>query len=413
MFARGWRITLVALVALALFIGVIAFVVAPKVFPKERIAIPASKVRPQLQVSHESAFFLAPDGSLWVWGNEKSFVKMPSDVPQRVGVERNWRQVAHRFSLAAALKADGSLWTWPNVYGLNAAELAEGGRATAREPKQLGRDKDWAELSAGASHAVALKRDGTLWTWGQNDRGQVGDGTRENRKEPVLINQERDWKAITASHFNSYALKGDGTIWGWGIGMPTKDLESDVLEPRPIDLGTNWAAMSAGDYHLVAIKRDGTLWLLGHNANIAAPDFGGRSASNFVQVGRDTNWLAIFSGANSFLAQKRDGSWWGCGENSHGELGRRNDFNVKSPTALTLVFEPWALDAGGTRTLLLTGDGTLWIWGKPLGPDDAGLGAKLKKAINTAGTKVGLKRLFSGPPQHRPDPVKVWEVPVE
>jgi alpha-tubulin suppressor-like RCC1 family protein len=44
-----------------------------------------------------------------------------------------------------------------------------------------------------------------------------------------------------------------------------------------------------------------------------------------------------------------------------------------------LVFEPWALDAGGTRTLLLTGDGTLWIWGKPLGPEDAGLGAKVEK----------------------------------
>jgi alpha-tubulin suppressor-like RCC1 family protein len=364
-------------------------------------------------VSYTSAFFLAPDGSLWVCGKEVSFVKTPTDVPQRIGGGRDWRQVAHRFNLAAALKADGSLWTWPHVYGLNANELVEGSRATAREPKQLGRDKDWKELSAGASHAVALKRDGTLWAWGQNDRGQVGDGTRENRKEPVRISEARDWRAITASHFNGYALKGDGTIWGWGIGMQTKDKESDVLEPGSIDEGTNWVAMSAGDYHLVATKRDGTLWLLGHNADVAAPDFGARSTSNFVQVGRDTNWVGVYSGANSFLARKRDGSWWGCGQNSHGELGIRNDSDVKSPTALPLVFEPWALDAGGTRTVLLTGDGALWIWGKPLGPEDAGLGAKLKRLINTVGSKAGLKRIFREPPQHRPDPVKIWEAPVE
>jgi len=61
--------------------------------------------------------------------------------------------------------------------------------------------------------------------------------------------------------------------------------------------------------------------------------------------------------------------------------------------------------------LLLTGDGALWIWGKPLGPEDAGLGAKLKKLINTTGMKVGLKRVFREPPQHRPDPVKAWEAP--
>ncbi len=401
---------MVALVVLGLFVGVVAIIVAPKTFPKKPIAIPVSKVRPQLQVSYTTALFLAPDGSLWVWGNEKSFVKTPTHVPQRVGREDNWRQVAHRFNLAAALKADGSLWTWPHAHGLN-TNLMDGGKATAREPKQLGQDKDWAELSAGASHAVALKRDGTLWAWGQNDRGQVGDDTRENRKEPVVVSGARDWKAIAASHFNSYALKGDGTIWGWGIGMQTRDNEGDVLQPRPIDPGTNWVAMSAGDYHLIATKRDGTLWLLGHNAGIAAPDFGARHTSNFVQVGQDTNWAGAYSGANSFLARKRDGSWWGSGQNHQGELGMLNPTDVNSPTALPLAFEPWALDAGGTRTVLLTGDGALWIWGKPLGPEDAGLGPKLKKLINTAGRKVGVKRVFREPPQHRPDPVKVWEAP--
>ena len=301
MFARGLRITVIALVAGGLLVGVIAFIVPPKPFPKTLIPIPASKVRSQLQVSDTSAFFLAPDGSLWVWGNEKSFVTTPTHIPQRVGTELDWKQVAHRSTLAAALKDDGSLWTWLRVHSLNPNQLVDAAGATAREPRRLGRDKDWAALCAGASHALALKRDGTLWAWGQNDRGQVGDGTRENRKEPVVISQARDWKAISASAFNSYALKADGTIWGWGMGMQIKETEVDVLEPGPIDPGINWVALSAGDYHLVATKGDGTLWLLGYNADVAAADFAARRTSNFVQVGRDTNWLGAYSGLTAFL----------------------------------------------------------------------------------------------------------------
>jgi alpha-tubulin suppressor-like RCC1 family protein len=405
MLARRWRIAWIVLLIVAAIIVLPAVLVDAPRFPTQPIKIPASKVQPQLQVSYTSAFLLAPDGSLWTWGEGSSlFLQRPTIVPQQVGRETDWKHVTHRFVLAAALKTNGTLWTWP--YGKpGASNNPPGG---VREPIQLGLDNDWTNVAAGASHALALKRDGTLWAWGQNDRGQVGDGTRVDRKEPVRISDARNWKTISAGHFNSYALKGDGTLWGWGIAIPTSARENDALEARLIDRGTNWMAMSSGDYHLVAIKTDGTLWLLGHNAGAAAPDCGAQNTTNFIQVGADTNWVAVYSGGNNFLARKRDGSWWGCGENSRGELGLRTKFSAGRPTALPISFEPWAIDTSGGRTVVLLGDGTLWLWGDPFGPKEAGLGAKLKKLINTAAQKIGWGTIFLSTPVHRPDPILIW-----
>ena len=48
-------------------------------------------------------------------------------------------------------------------------------------------DHKWISIGAGYFHTVALKSDGTLWTWGLNEYGRLGDGTTEERHSPIQI----------------------------------------------------------------------------------------------------------------------------------------------------------------------------------------------------------------------------------
>ena len=57
---------------------------------------------------------------------------------------------------------------------------------------------DWAYVSAGDSHTVAIRTDGTLWAWGQNYYGQLGDGTTTDRNAPVQIGTDDDWAYVSA-----------------------------------------------------------------------------------------------------------------------------------------------------------------------------------------------------------------------
>jgi alpha-tubulin suppressor-like RCC1 family protein len=125
-----------------------------------------------------------------------------------------------------------------------------------------------AQVSAGDSHTVVVKTDGTLWAWGNNDYGRLGDGTTESKSSPVQIGAEKHWQAAAAGGLHTVALKTDGSLWVWGnnnskqLGTGTTDNESSPVRIGP---GTDWHAVAAGESHTVALKTDGSLWAWGGN----------------------------------------------------------------------------------------------------------------------------------------------------
>jgi alpha-tubulin suppressor-like RCC1 family protein len=63
---------------------------------------------------------------------------------------------------------------------------------------------------------LALRKDGTVWAWGGNDKGQLGDGTTTGRATPVQVSGLTGVTAMAAGYSHSLALRGDGTVWCWG-----------------------------------------------------------------------------------------------------------------------------------------------------------------------------------------------------
>ena len=120
--------------------------------------------------------------------------------------------------------------------------------------------------------AMATKTDGTLWTWGYNAVGQLGINNAVQTSSPTQI-PGTNWKALTPGrqglmYVSGGALKTDGTLWTWGYnenGQLGLNDRTSYSSPMQIP-GTTWEDVSSGSYAMSATKTDGTLWMWGDNS---------------------------------------------------------------------------------------------------------------------------------------------------
>lgn len=87
------------------------------------------------------------------------------------------------------------------------------------------------EIAGGGLHSLALKSDGTVWSWGQNVLGQLGNGTTLQSDVPIPVNNLSLITAIVGGDAHSVALKSDGTVWAWG-GNPVGQLGNGTDLPH-------------------------------------------------------------------------------------------------------------------------------------------------------------------------------------
>jgi alpha-tubulin suppressor-like RCC1 family protein len=117
-----------------------------------------------------------------------------------------WCAVSVNAYVSNAIKTDGTLWTWGcNFYG----NLGDGTTTNRSSPGTVaGGGTNWCAVSVGSNYSVAIKTDGTVWTWGLSDCGALGDGTLTNRSSPTTIlgGSLVPWTMVSAGGNHGLAL---------------------------------------------------------------------------------------------------------------------------------------------------------------------------------------------------------------
>ena len=284
----------------------------------------------------------------------------------QIGTDTNWARVSAGDVHTVAIGANGALWAWGNN---NSGQLGDSTNNPSLRPKQIGPATTWASISAGYDHTVAIGANGALWAWGNNNYGQLGNGTNNNIGKiiPVQIGTATNWASISACNAYTLAIKTDGTLWSWGrnsFGELGDGTTTDKNSPVQVGTANNWASVDALRSFVVARKTDGTIWAWGFNNYGQLGDGTTTSRSSPGQIGTATNWASISAGGDHTIAIKTDGTLWAWGSNQYGQLGDGTITNKKIPVQIGTA-NNWAnVDGGGYFTIATKTDGTVWGWGQ-------------------------------------------------
>jgi len=303
---------------------------------------------------------LKEDGTVWAWGANNNY-QLGDGTNEERRIPFQTKNLSEIVAISAGLnhslglKNDGTVLEWGgDCHNFGDGEEKFGLRDV---PISVFGLDDVISVSAGGSHSLALKEDGTVWAWGSNICGQLGDGTYENKNIPVNVLNLKDVISVSSNFGHSLALKKDGSVWEWGflacgIWDYLGEIEGSKVPVQRMDLN-NIVSIATGWNRNLALKADGTVWTWG----VGLFDFLGTSECMLecvfpVKVENLKNIKEVFStlGLHSFAIDE-DGNVWGWGLNQSGQLGDGTNDGISLPVQIPNLKNLKKISAGGGHSI--------------------------------------------------------------
>lgn len=321
-----------------------------------------------MSLSH--AAYLDDSGSLWTWGRGASGelgsgARDNSSVPVKVMDGVTAVSIAN--GVSAAIKSDKSLWMWGsnyhgqlgtkgsgdvNIGGGNNFDHASKHYVHITPVKVM---DDVASVQAGSFYTAAIKTDGSLWMWGDNQYGHIGNNGESDKTdrygyvyqtEPVKIMDSVSYATFNEDAHTVAAIQTDGSLWMWGKNIHSElgnngqgdkfyeieELDSvEYYQTTPIKALEHVTSVSLGANHTAAIQTDGSLWMWGSNYYGQLGNGTNTDAGEPVKIMDGV--AAVDLGWSRTAVLKTDGSLWTWGRNCYGQLGSGSteDSNVPVP----------------------------------------------------------------------------------
>jgi alpha-tubulin suppressor-like RCC1 family protein len=230
----------------------------------------------------------------------------------------------------------------------------------------------FAHVSGGTSVHCATRTTGTVFCWGNNDRGELGQGDRLARQMPARVLLPAGAESVSGK-FESYCARtADGALHCWGQNDEGQMGQSDIGTPMdaliPVRVGTasDWVTAAAGQGHTCAIRGSGQLYCWGRNTDGEL----GLGPGMPVQIRTptlvpgDADWRVIATGQNHTCGIRATGRLYCFGDGEFGQLGVAPRADTSVPVEVGDGSDWRAIAVDTFHSCGLRGEGTLWCWGR-------------------------------------------------
>ena len=246
-------------------------------------------------------------------------------------------QISLGYKFSVALKQDGTVWSWGQN---NDGELGLGNTTEYDEPQQITEiTEKITDVKTGYYHSIALTEKGEVYTWGYNGYGQLGNGTSENSTTPVKVTGLKNVAKIDAYKYMTIVSTQNGEVYVWGRG-----------------------------YGKTPVKLNFSRKIIDVSGNLVLAE--NRKAYNLDETksyGKDL--IKVVAGYNHYLGLTSDGEVYAWGSNSYGQLGNGN--NTSSSTAVKVVTPDGKsnmtnivdISAGDSYSIITDKDGKVYTFG--------------------------------------------------
>lgn len=361
------------------------------------LALPQNTLAATLAAGGSHSLALRSEGAIFSWGyNTKgqlgnSYSTNTMQIPIRPAAVSGAISVAAGASHSLVLKSDGSMQAWGSNSG---GQLGNANTTDSLDPLTVQvLTSGVSAIAAGSAHSLALKG-GIVYAWGSNSNGQLGLGSTQYYTVPQAVTKlSGNVTAIaTSADANfSLALKSDGTVWAWGNndygqlgnGITLSNsyyyyYSNSVYSSVPVQVAglSGIIAIAAGGNHALALRSDGVVFAWGNNDSCELGYLNATSGTTCVasstakSVPGLSGVTSIYAGSYLSAATKADGTVWLWGSNRFGQLGNKSAIgdNKVSMTpvqayGLTGINE---VAIGSSHVIARNATGQVFAWGNDI-----------------------------------------------
>lgn len=338
---------------------------------------PATRVRARsLAVGYDSAGYVRSDGTVWVWGYNRYGLgtgRTTANTPAKIVFDSGASAdgISMYGNTGVVTLSDGKFYAW----GLNANGDCDGYSSTSSYARQQflpGNVTARDAVAAGTCTTIALDYDNTIWQRG----GSANSGKfQASSRYYYAINLPggRTVKQLTRAET---VLASDGTVWSWGLndkgqfGDGTTTASTTPVQAQ-LPSGVVISRLSADGRSVVAVTSTGTIYAWGDNTlgQLATGSVGGYvTTPRIMNLPGDHIWEdAQTTSLTTTIMAADDKSLWSVGKGSEGNLGyggRTDSSSAFIRTGASTNATPKMIATGWNQNYFLDTSGNLWGWGK-------------------------------------------------